>query len=84
MHCLAGPTRPCRSPNRTSSTVTRWSARGPTAPTLQERLNEAGYGEITTEIGPIELATGFFYAEPYHQQYLAQNPNGYCVSAAPA
>ena len=51
---------------------------------FQERLNEAAYGEITTEIGPIELATGFFYAGPHHQQYLAQNPNGYCVSAAPA
>jgi peptide-methionine (S)-S-oxide reductase len=40
-----------------------------------ERLKAAGYGEITTEIvdaGP------FFYAEDYHQQYLAKNPNGYC------
>jgi peptide-methionine (S)-S-oxide reductase len=45
---------------------------------FQERLNAAGYGEITTEIAPIDLATGFFYAEPYHQQYLAKNPNGYC------
>jgi peptide-methionine (S)-S-oxide reductase len=40
-----------------------------------ERLGAAGYGEITTEIldGP-EL----YYAEDYHQQYLAKNPNGYC------
>jgi peptide-methionine (S)-S-oxide reductase len=41
----------------------------------QERLKASGYGEITTEIadgGP------FFYAEDYHQQYLAKNPNGYC------
>ncbi len=45
---------------------------------FQERLHAAGYGEITTEIAPIDLATGFFYAEPYHQQYLAKNPNGYC------
>jgi peptide-methionine (S)-S-oxide reductase len=41
----------------------------------QERLNEAGYGEITTEILD---APEFFYAEDYHQQYLAKNPNGYC------
>ena len=41
----------------------------------QERLNDAGYGEITTEVAPLGE---FFYAEPYHQQYLAKNPNGYC------
>ena len=41
----------------------------------QERLHEAGYGEITTEVAPLGE---FFYAEPYHQQYLAKNPNGYC------
>ena len=40
-----------------------------------ERLGEAGYGEITTEIVD---APEFFYAEDYHQQYLAKNPNGYC------
>ena len=40
-----------------------------------ERLQAAGYGEITTDIAP---AGDFFYAEPYHQQYLAKNPNGYC------
>ena len=40
-----------------------------------ERLREAGYGEITTEIVD---APEFFYAEDYHQQYLAKNPNGYC------
>jgi peptide-methionine (S)-S-oxide reductase len=39
------------------------------------RLREAGHGAITTEIVP---ATDFYYAEPYHQQYLAKNPNGYC------
>ncbi len=39
------------------------------------RLKEAGYGEITTEI---ETAGPFFYAEDYHQQYLAKVPNGYC------
>jgi len=43
----------------------------------QETLREAGYGEITTEIAELP-ADGFFYAEDYHQQYLAKNPNGYC------
>ncbi len=41
----------------------------------EESLAEAGYGEITTEIRP---APEFFYAEPYHQQYLWKNPGGYC------
>jgi peptide-methionine (S)-S-oxide reductase len=40
-----------------------------------ERLRADGYGEITTEIAK---AGDFYYAEPYHQQYLAKNPNGYC------
>ena len=40
-----------------------------------ERLQAAGHGEITTEIAD---AGPFFYAEDYHQQYLAKNPNGYC------
>jgi peptide-methionine (S)-S-oxide reductase len=38
-------------------------------------LAEAGHGEITTEIAPLR---DFFYAEDYHQQYLAKNPWGYC------
>ncbi|MBI5090436.1 MAG: peptide-methionine (S)-S-oxide reductase MsrA [Actinobacteria bacterium] len=42
---------------------------------FQERLRSAGYGDITTEIAP---AGEFYYAEPYHEQYLAKNPNGYC------
>jgi peptide-methionine (S)-S-oxide reductase len=42
---------------------------------FQEQLAEKGYGEITTEIA---RAGEFFYAEPYHQQYLGKNPNGYC------
>ena len=42
---------------------------------FQERLSSAGYGTITTEI---EAAGPFFYAEPYHQQYLSKNPSGYC------
>ena len=40
-----------------------------------QRLAQAGYGAITTEIAPL---TKFYYAEDYHQQYLAKNPNGYC------
>jgi peptide-methionine (S)-S-oxide reductase len=38
-------------------------------------LVESGYREITTELAP---AGPFYYAEPYHQQYLAKNPGGYC------
>jgi len=41
----------------------------------QERLTAAGVGEITTEIAP---APPFFFAEDYHQQYLAKTPGGYC------
>jgi peptide-methionine (S)-S-oxide reductase len=41
----------------------------------EQELRSAGYGEITTEIAD---AAPFYYAEPYHQQYLAKNPNGYC------
>jgi peptide-methionine (S)-S-oxide reductase len=41
----------------------------------QKVLSEAGYGPITTEITD---AKPFYYAEGYHQQYLAKNPNGYC------
>jgi peptide-methionine (S)-S-oxide reductase len=40
-----------------------------------ERLKASGYGEITTEIAPLGE---FYYAEDYHQQYLAKVPNGYC------
>ena len=42
---------------------------------FQKRLTAAGFGSITTEIHP---APEFFYAEDYHQQYLAKNPDGYC------
>ena len=41
----------------------------------QDRLTAAGYGRITTEI---MAAPPFYYAEDYHQQYLAKNPDGYC------
>jgi peptide-methionine (S)-S-oxide reductase len=41
----------------------------------QADLTAGGFGEITTEIAP---SAGFYYAEEYHQQYLAKNPGGYC------
>lgn len=43
---------------------------------FQQALKDAGHGQaITTEIGPLDI---FYYAEDYHQQYLAKNPGGYC------
>jgi len=42
---------------------------------FQREISRAGYGTITTEILP---AGDFYYAEEYHQQYLAKNPGGYC------
>lgn len=46
-----------------------------TRDTYQAHLTDAGYGEITTEIAPVGP---FYYAEGYHQQYLAKHPGGYC------
>jgi peptide-methionine (S)-S-oxide reductase len=43
--------------------------------TYEKQLSAAGHGEITTEIAE---AGPFYYAEGYHQQYLAKNPGGYC------
>ncbi|HEX7196338.1 MAG TPA: peptide-methionine (S)-S-oxide reductase MsrA [Candidatus Limnocylindria bacterium] len=45
----------------------------------QAELSKAGYGEIVTEIRP---ASEFYFAEDYHQQYLAKVPNGYCPNHA--
>ncbi len=42
---------------------------------FQAALEQAGFGPITTEVRP---APPFYYAEAYHQQYLAKNPGGYC------
>lgn len=42
---------------------------------FQQALDQAGLGQITSEIAP---AGPFYYAEAYHQQYLAKNPGGYC------
>lgn len=41
----------------------------------QQQLSAHGYGQITTEIRPLE---DYYYAEDHHQQYLVKNPNGYC------
>ena len=41
----------------------------------QAELSKQGYGRITSEIAP---AGPFYFAEDYHQQYLAKNPHGYC------
>ncbi|WP_176503296.1 MULTISPECIES: peptide-methionine (S)-S-oxide reductase MsrA [Cobetia] len=41
----------------------------------QQALNQSGLGRITTEVAPLET---FYYAEDFHQQYLAKNPGGYC------
>ena len=41
----------------------------------QRLLKARGYGSITTDV---ELVSDYYYAEGYHQQYLAKNPNGYC------
>ena len=50
-------------------------AAGASRDAFQKQLTTAGYGAITTEIVP---APEFYYAEDYHQQYLAKNPDGYC------
>ncbi|HVS14264.1 MAG TPA: peptide-methionine (S)-S-oxide reductase MsrA [Thermoanaerobaculia bacterium] len=63
-----------RSAIYTCSNAQRAAARA-SREAFQGRLRAAGYGEITTEI---EDATELYYAEDYHQQYLAKNPGGYC------
>ena len=45
------------------------------AAAYQEELTRAGHGPVTTEILPL---ANYYYAEEYHQQYLAKNPGGYC------
>jgi peptide-methionine (S)-S-oxide reductase len=44
----------------------------------QQVLSAAGHGTITTELAELDGAHPFYYAEDYHQQYLAKNPGGYC------
>jgi len=58
----------CQSPEQTRAGTASRDA-------YQDRLTAAGYGRITTEIMD---APPFYYAEEYHQQYLAKNPGGYC------
>src|SRR2546423_1395837 len=80
-----GGGRPCRVPGGTVGTQYRsgvyWANDGQRATAeasremFQGELARAGYGEISTEIA---AAGPFYYAEDYHQQYLAKNPNGYC------
>jgi peptide-methionine (S)-S-oxide reductase len=58
-----------------TSSVSQQSAAIASAAAYQQQLSAAGFGAITTEIAPLgEL----YYAEEYHQQYLAKNPGGYC------
>ena len=63
-----------RSAIYTSSEAQSQQARG-SEDLFQEALSEKGYSEITTEISEL---VSFYYAEDYHQQYLAKNPGGYC------
>jgi len=58
----------CTSPQQLAAAVATREA-------FQAELTAAGHGEITTQIEP---APTFYYAEAYHQQYLAKNPQGYC------
>ena len=44
----------------------------------QQMLAAAGHGTITTELAELDAEHPFYYAEAYHQQYLAKNPGGYC------
>ncbi len=44
----------------------------------QQMLSAAGHGTITTELAELDEQHPFYYAEAYHQQYLAKNPGGYC------
>ena len=54
---------------------TQWDEAVKSKEHFQQRLTGSGFGEITTEIIPAKV---FYYAEDYHQQYLAKNPQGYC------
>ena len=58
-----------------ASTPAQLTAAEASKETYQQMLDKAGYGAITTEIAE---DTRFYYAEDYHQQYLARHPNGYC------
>ena len=55
--------------------ATQLEAAKGSAAVFQAALSEKGYADITTEIAPLDV---FYYADDYHQQYLAKNPGGYC------
>jgi len=58
-----------------ATTEAQLQAATASAALFQTALTARGYGAITTEI---TMAGPFYYAEPYHQQYLGKNPAGYC------
>ena len=58
------------------STQAQYDAAIASRDAFQEKLRDAGYGDVTTEI--VFPAPAFFYAEDEHQQYLSKNPMGYC------
>lgn len=61
-----------------ATTAVQADAAAASRASYQAELTVAGYGDITTELGTIDVDEQLFYAEPYHQQYLSKNPNGYC------
>jgi len=61
----------CDRPTQLAAAETSLSA-------YQQMLSSAGHGTITTEIVELDPQHPFYYAEAYHQQYLAKNPGGYC------
>src|SRR5438128_437877 len=64
-----------------TTTAAQSTAAAASLQAYENALRAAGYGQITTEV---REAPDFFYAEDYHQQYLAKNPNGYCGLGGPA
>ena len=58
-----------------TTTPEQLAAAGESLKRYAARLEGAGFGRITTEVRPLDT---FYYAEDYHQQYLAKNPGGYC------
>ena len=58
-----------------TTTDAQLNAAGALKDDFGSRLAAAGFGEVTTEVAPLG---DFYYAEDYHQQYLARNPDGYC------
>ena len=71
---LASSTKALTKPSRSSAPLLQSAAEASRA-AFQQALDQAGLGQITSEIAP---AGPFYYAEAYHQQYLAKNPGGYC------